>query len=884
MNLEGLNDCQKRAVKQTEGPVLIIAGAGSGKTRVLTHRIAYLIEECGVLPYHILAITFTNKAAAEMRERVEKIVDCGSQVWVSTFHSTCVRILRRYIDRLGYGTNFTIYDTDDQKSVIKEACKKLNIDTKMLKERTLMSAISSAKDEMITPDEMELNAGNDYNLKRIAGVYREYQKQLKLNNALDFDDLLFKTVELFDQDPEVLKAYQDRFRYIMVDEYQDTNTVQFRLISKLAAQSGNLCVVGDDDQSIYKFRGANIGNILNFEDTFQNAKVIKLEQNYRSTQNILNAANGVIQNNLGRKPKTLWTANGEGDKIRFSIFEDGYREADGVVESICAKVRDGWNYNDIAILYRTNAQSRLLEEKLIVRNVPYRIYGGINFYQRREIKDLLAYLKTVDNGMDSQAVKRIINVPKRGIGATTIDRIQAFADAQDMSFWDALCNAAQIPNIGRGLAKLEPFVNLILSFKARTPYLSIRELTETILRDTGYMEYLAETETRDEVEARQENIDEFINKIVSYESGMQEPDFEDAGPEAGGHPAEEAPESSRKPSLNGFLSEVALIADIDNLDASGNQVMLMTLHSAKGLEFPIVYMTGLEDGLFPSYMTIVSDDPTEVEEERRLCYVGITRAQKELNISSAKQRMVRGETQMNKVSRFVKEIPQNLLDIENHSTGYNKSKIDFGGEVSAEAAGRFDFRASAKAALGRYGSGNTGSYDTGRRKVKINGSAGSGAPASDGPIRRFGQTNYGSGLAGGQTGYSGGPVRQGSATQYGAAKPAAPVTKAQRAAVEKVADAPENKKVGFGKEFPMDLFDLKKPQPKQKPESAAAFAGENLPNGLGYGVGDLVNHVKFGTGRVLAVVSATKDYMVTVEFEGYGVKKMLAGFAKLKKQ
>ena len=469
MNLDGLNDMQKRAVKRTEGPLLIIAGAGSGKTRVLTHRIAYLIEDCDVAQYNILAITFTNKAAAEMKERVEKITPLGSQVWVSTFHSTCVRILRRYIDRLGYDTNFTIYDTDDQKSVIKEACKKLNIDTKMLKERTIMSAISRAKDELVTPGEMEINAGNDYNAKRIAGVYREYQKMLKTNNALDFDDLIFKTVELFKQNEDILFAYQERFRYIMVDEYQDTNTVQFKFVSMLAGKYGNLCVVGDDDQSIYKFRGANIQNILNFENTFDSAKVIKLEQNYRSTKTILDAANSV---------------NG-----------------------ICAKVRDGWNYNEIAILYRTNAQSRLLEERLIVRNVPYRIYGGVNFYQRKEIKDILAYLKTIDNGMDAQAVRRIINVPKRGIGATTLERIQNFADYNGCTFWDALCNASQIPDIGRSLNKIENFVTLILGFKAKQEYMSIQELTESVVRDTGYIEYLSESETKEELENRQENID-----------------------------------------------------------------------------------------------------------------------------------------------------------------------------------------------------------------------------------------------------------------------------------------------------------------------------------------------------------------------------------------
>ena len=657
MNLDGLNDMQKCAVKRTEGPLLIIAGAGSGKTRVLTNRIAYLIDDCGVAPYNILAITFTNKAAREMRERVDATVGNGAgEVWVSTFHSTCVRILRRYIDRIGYTNNFTIYDTDDQKSVIKDICKKFNIDTKMLKERTIMNSISHAKDELMTPDEMALEAGGDYNAKRIANVYAEYQKTLKLNNALDFDDLIFKTVELFEKDAEVLNYYQERFKYIMVDEYQDTNTSQFKLISMLAQKYGNLCVVGDDDQSIYKFRGANITNILNFENTFEGTKVIKLEQNYRSTQTILNAANAVIQNNVGRKSKSLWTENGEGEKVNYTLYENGYDEAQGVVDSISSYVRDGWNYNDIAILYRTNAQSRVLEEKLMMKNIPYRIYGGISFYQRKEIKDILAYLKTIDNGMDGQAVRRIINVPKRGIGATTIERVQEYADQNGITFWQALCEAENIDTIKRGAGKIEPFVTLINSLKAKQEFLSLKELVKTVLDDTRYIESLAESETAEEIEARQENIDELINKVVSYENGCAE--------------------KGEEVSLSGFLEEVALIADIDNLDESEKQVMLMTLHSAKGLEFPIVFMTGMEDGLFPSYMTIVSDDPTEIEEERRLCYVGITRAEKVLNLSSAKMRMVRGETQMNKVSRFIKEIPDEYLNIENNSSGY-KGKIAY---------------------------------------------------------------------------------------------------------------------------------------------------------------------------------------------------------------
>jgi len=698
---DSLNEMQREAVYHTEGPLLILAGAGSGKTRVLTHRISYMIEEKAINPWNILAITFTNKAAGEMRERVDKVVSTGADsVWVSTFHSTCVRILRRYIDRLGYDTNFTIYDMDDQKSIVKDACKRLNIDTKMLKERAIMSAISKAKDELITPDQMELNAGGDYNAKRIAGIYREYQKTLKLNNALDFDDLICKTVDLFRSNEDVLNYYQERFKYIMVDEYQDTNTAQFKLISILAEKYKNLCVVGDDDQSIYKFRGANIANILNFEGTFPGAKVIKLEENYRSTQTILDAANAVIKNNIGRKKKTLWTSNGEGEKINFTVYEDAYREAEGVVNDIRQKVRDGWNYNDFAILYRTNAQSRLLEEKFVVNNVPYRVFGGVNFYQRREIKDILSYLKTIDNGKDGQAVKRIINVPKRGIGATTIDRIQAYADEKEITFWDALISAKEIATLGRGYTKLEPFIIYISALKAKVQFLSIRELVETILKDTHYIEMLSESETPEEVEARQENIDELMNKIISYEENAED----------------------EKPSLSGFLEEVALIADIDNLDESVERVMLMTLHSSKGLEFPIVYITGLEDGLFPSYMTITSDDPTEIEEERRLCYVGITRAKKELSMSAAKMRMVHGETQANKVSRFMKEVPEELINIANKGVG-GKSKISFGGENKGDKS---DIRNNARASMSRYSSSGINSNPYG--DSSSNGNVGFGKP------------------------------------------------------------------------------------------------------------------------------------------------------------
>lgn len=461
-----LNPQQQEAVYHTEGPLLILAGAGSGKTRVLTHRIAYLIDKKGINPWNILAITFTNKAASEMRERVDKIVGFGSEsVWVSTFHSTCVRILRRYIDRLGYDTRFAIYDTEDQKTLMKEVCRKLNIDTKKTKERSLLAQISHAKDELITPDEMELNAGGDFVKKKVAEVYWEYQAALRRNNALDFDDLIVKTVELFQNCGDVLENYQERFRYIMVDEYQDTNTVQFRLVSLLAGKYRNLCVVGDDDQSIYKFRGANIRNILDFEKEFSDAKVIKLEQNYRSVGNVLEVANSVIRNNKGRKEKTLWTDNEKGEKIRLRQFDTAYDEAQFIAEDIKDETAQGANYSDHAVLYRTNAQSRLLEEKFVAMNIPYKIVGGINFYSRREIKDVLSYLKTIDNGKDDLAVRRIINVPKRGIGLTTINRIQESAAARGIGFYDALSAPDLIPGIGRSASKLDSFAALIEYFK-----------------------------------------------------------------------------------------------------------------------------------------------------------------------------------------------------------------------------------------------------------------------------------------------------------------------------------------------------------------------------------------------------------------------------------
>lgn len=737
---DSLNEEQKKGVFTTEGPVLLLAGAGSGKTRVLTHRAVYLIEELGVNPYHILAITFTNKAAGEMRERIDDMVGYGSEnIWVSTFHSTCVRILRRFIDHIGFGTNFTIYDTEDQKTIMKDICKRLEIDTKMYKEKSLLAAISSAKDELISPEAYALRAQGDFRKMKEAAVYREYQQVLRKNNALDFDDLIVKTVELFQSDMEVLDYYQERFRYIMVDEYQDTNTAQFQLIKLLAGKYKNLCVVGDDDQSIYKFRGANIYNILNFEKEFPNAVTIKLEQNYRSTQNILNAANGVIANNVGRKAKRLWTENEEGEKIAFHQFETGFDEADYVAKDIRSKVREGmYHYGDCAVLYRTNAQSRLFEERFITSSIPYKIVGGVNFYSRREIKDLLAYLKTIDNAMDDLAVRRIINVPKRGIGATTLSRVQDYADENGLTFYNALKMAEEIGTIGRASAKIRPFVMLIQSMRSKLPYISVSELLQEIIEETGYVREL-EAENTEEAQQRMENIDELISKAVTYE------------------------ESEEEPTLSGFLEEVALVADIDSVDETQDYVVLMTLHSAKGLEFPQVYLAGMEDGLFPGFGAICAENPTaEIEEERRLAYVGITRAKERLSISCARMRMIRGETQYNKVSRFVKEIPRELL-----AGTIQKEKMPDIPKPSMMAKNAFSAKPMA--------------------------------------LRRTG--------------------------------------------------VPE----------------------------ARNFGNSAMKKQLDYAVGDTVSHLKFGTGVVKQIIDGGRDYEVTVDFSGVGVKKMFASFAKLKK-
>ena len=760
--LQSLNPVQKEAASCTEGPLLILAGAGSGKTRVLTHRIAYLIEEKGVNPWNIMAITFTNKAAQEMRDRVDRLVEFGAEsIWVATFHSSCVRILRRYIDRLGYDNHFTIYDTDDQKSVIRKAVKELDLDPKQYREGPLLGVISAAKNEMIEPEDFETQAGGDFRMCQEAKIYKAYQKTLIDNNAVDFDDLLLLTVRLLRENRDILEAYQERLRYIMVDEYQDTNSVQFELIRLLSGKYHNLCVVGDDDQSIYKFRGADITNILSFEETFPGAKVVKLEQNYRSTNNILEAANSVIANNAHRKEKHLWSENGDGKEVSFIQYETAYGEAEDVIDKIQTSVHMGkYQYQDCAILYRTNAQSRAFEEKCIKKSVPYRLVGGVNFYQRQEIKDILAYLKTIDSGRDDLSVTRIVNVPKRGIGQVTLNKLAVYASEHGMRLFQAMEQVEQIPGMGKAADKIKGFVNQIMVFRALAKELDAAELIESILEQTGYLEELEKLE-EDKAQAKQENLEEFQNKAADYYANHDEA------------------------ALTDFLEEVALVADIDNMDSEADSLTLMTLHSAKGLEFPVVYMTGMEEGLFPSYMSMNSGDPGDIEEERRLCYVGITRAMQQLTLTAAKQRMVHGNIQYSAISRFVKELPQEKLDWKEETFG-----------------GLF------KKGLSMTANSLSGSLFGGSSSM----SSGSSFSASQGS-QTAKKTNYD------------------------------------------------------------NVFDLK---------YAKAFSSPK-PDSLDYKEGDRVSHIKFGKGTVLAVEDMKKDYQVTVEFDTVGVKKLFAGFAKLKK-
>lgn len=731
VNYDKLNDKQREAVFTTQGPLLVLAGAGSGKTGVLMHRIAYLMEQKGVPPWQIMAITFTNKAAREMQERIAGMTGEEARgLWVMTFHATCVRILRRYIDRIGFDHDFTIYDTDDQKTLMKRIFKERNVNTCLFTEKHLLQVISSCKNELKSPGDFRKEAVDSME-KTMADLYEAYQIALRKNNALDFDDLLVKTVELFQACPDVLEHYQERFRYIMVDEYQDTNRVQLLFISLLANRYGNLCVVGDEDQSIYKFRGANIQNILSFEASFPGSRVIKLEQNYRSTANILGAANGVIQHNRGRRDKNLWTQGQEGDLVRFFQFQTAPEEADTIIREIQKKSREG-NYQDFAVLYRTNAQSRLLEERCVALGLPYQLVGGVNFYQRKEIKDVLAYVKTIVNGQDDLALLRIINVPKRGIGAATLGKLSAYGADRGMSLLDVLPFAWEVVS-GTAAEKIKRFADLIFAFRKRVEEgISPQDLIKAVLEETGYRNSLfAEGEV--EAQTRLDNLEELMNKAREYQPGE----------------------------LGLFLEDVALISDLDRTDDNARRVTLMTLHAAKGLEFPHVYLTGMEEKIFPSAMSM--DSWEDLEEERRLAYVGITRAKSHLTLSAARSRMVHGEIRYSLISRFVGEIPAEFL----------QKQDSFGGREE------LPWRPAA---------------------------------SKPSPKRPPGSLGF---------------------------SPEAPA---------------------FGREFKVEKAEH-----------------------LDYTLGDRVRHIKFGEGKVLEIIDGERDFEVKVHFDKGGIKKMYAGFAKLKK-
>ena len=807
--LADLNDRQREATVAANGPLLILAGAGSGKTRVLVHRIAYLINVEKVSPGNILAITFTNKAADEMRSRVDNMIGFrAGEIWVMTFHAFCVRVLRRHAEELGFNRYFSIYDTDDQLRLMKDIFRRRGINPRSLSEKSVLREISRQKNENVTPAAFAAkNQWSEY-LRRVAELYQDYQDRLKEANAMDFDDLLMYAVRLFAAQPEILELYQERFRYLMVDEYQDTNNVQFRLVKLLSAKYRNLCVVGDDDQSIYKFRGADIKNILNFEETFPDAKVVRLEQNYRSTQNILDAANAVIANNGHRKEKRLWTDAGRGPKIRLKQVGDAIEEASFVVEEIRQMVVSGKRkYRDFAILYRTNAQSRAFEEQMIRKSVPYRLVGGINFYARKEIKDLLAYLKLIDNPRDDISAQRVINVPKRGIGDTTVRTLSVAADEKGISFYKAALLAGENRDLKpAGAKKVKAFTDTIESFRDEAKHRSVDSLLDLVIDVTGYVDEL-EAEDTDEARERIENINELVSKTAQY--------------------VKDSPE----PSLSGFLEDVALIADIDTVDTELDRVLLMTLHAAKGLEFPAVYLAGLEEGLFPSQMSIDGDgDETveAVEEERRLCYVGITRAKEELTLLRAYERFFRGESKRMQLSRFVREIPRQLIDLGGKPSP-TRPAIPEGG-VSRELRDAITRKPYGMGTYKNPYTANPGTPAFGKPFPANAGRAGGEADARSG---KGGSPEGGEDFSGARARRAGEGI-SGTASGTAGGGAAAPVK-------DKSAD----------------------------------------PLGLGYGVGDRVRHVKFGTGQVLSIKDRGRDYEVTVDFPAWGTKKMFAGFAKL---
>ena len=818
--LSNLNPPQQEAVQHLSGPLLILAGAGSGKTRVITHRIAYLIDEYNVSPFNILAITFTNKAAKEMRERVNALVDYGAEsIWVNTFHATCVRMLRKYGDAIGYNTNFSVYDTDDQKALMRTILKDRNLDPKKYSPKYFLSRISAAKNELVQPDAYATvfpTASSDPKL--VADIYREYQERLRSNNAMDFDDLLMNTVLLLHTAPDVLNYYRNRFRYILVDEYQDTNAAQFEMIKLLAHYENdegevecNLCVVGDDDQSIYGFRGADIRNILDFEKNYPDAKVIKLEQNYRSTGCILDAANEIIKNNPHTQLKKLWTSVGEGAPITYTIYSDDMEEAAGVADEIKRQVDNGEAvYSDFAVLYRTNAQSRPFEAMLSKKRIPCKVVGNINFYQRKEIKDILAYLKTIDNGSDGIAVRRILNVPKRGIGDTTVSHLQDFADRNDCTFYDALTYAEKIPSVKRAAAKIQEFTELIENYRKRAaaPGCSLKKLVTDLLADLDYEEELRNDDP-ESFDDRQGNISELINAITYYEENAEEP-----------------------PTLGGYLSDVALVSDLDSVEENPDYVVLMTVHSAKGLEFEQVFLAGMEDGLFPSSMSIDEESRIGVEEERRLCYVGITRAKKHLYLSRANQRMVRGETTFFPESRFISELKKNARHLLSEKKSFGSGSY-FGNSGSFGSRGKSD----------RYESTSRKGYDSSSKRDYESSSwkdSGSSWKDSGSSWKDNGSSWRDNSSSGGYDSFSfGGGTKKPEAKPY--ENP------------YKVRSVPVARSIGSGD-----------------------------ASTLGYGVGDKVKHERFGVGTVTAIVRGGRDFEVTVDFPS-GTKKMLATFAKLQK-
>jgi len=661
--IEGLNDKQKEAVLATEGPCLVIAGAGSGKTKVLTHKIAYLISEKNVKPYNILAITFTNKAASEIKQRVEKIVgDVAQEMWMGTFHSICVRILRRFIDRIGFDTSFLIFDTSDQKTVVKECLKALNIDDKTFSDRSVLSEISNAKNEMLTPKAYQAKYSGEFRKEKIGQVYELYQKRLRENNAIDFDDIINYTIDILSENPDVLQYYTEKFKYVLVDEYQDTNKAQFTLVTILASRYGNITVVGDNDQGIYSFRGADISNILNFEKDFPGTKIIKLEQNYRCTGNILKAANAVIKHNENKYEKKLWTENEDGSLPCLYQAEDEYDEANYVVKQIeHLKTEEYLKPKDFVILYRMNAQSRAIEDILRRENIPYKIVGGLKFYERKEIKDTIAYLRLIHNTSDNLSLKRIINEPKRGIGKTSLDKIQEISDRTGTSMYEIIKHAEEF-DLNRVKANAEEFINLIEELRLKKQELSISELLKEVLNKSGYTRAL-ELENTVEAETRMQNLEEFLTVAIEFE------------------------EESADNTLPEFLESITLSSDVDEMQDEDNTVTLMTLHSAKGLEFPVVFLVGMEEGIFPGYKSI--GEPKELEEERRLFYVGITRAKQFLHLTCAKHRTIFGSTSYNAVSRFIKEIPDNLLDgVVNNDQEEKFNDMSYNWEYGKTSAGK----------------------------------------------------------------------------------------------------------------------------------------------------------------------------------------------------